>query len=87
MTPMKKVLLILMVLTVYVLHQDFWNWLNAHAIFGFIPVGLAYHAGFSVLCAAMMAVLVKCAWPHDLEVVEPTKPSDPDLGPDNKAAK
>ena len=45
---------------VYVLHQDFWNWKKADPlVFGFLPIGLAYHAGYSVLAAVMMAVLVK----------------------------
>jgi len=36
-------------------------------VFGFLPVGLAYHAGYSILAAIMMAVLVKVAWPEHLE--------------------
>jgi hypothetical protein len=40
-------------------------------VFGFLPIGLAYHAGYSVLAAIMMAVLVKWAWPKHLESVEP----------------
>ena len=40
---MKKLLLLLAVLVVYVLHQDFWNWKQSDPlIFGFLPVGLAY---------------------------------------------
>jgi Protein of unknown function (DUF3311) len=68
---MKKLLLFLLVAGVYVLHQDFWNWKNADLVFGFLPVGLAYHAGYSILAAIMMAVLVKFAWPKHLENVEP----------------
>lgn len=64
---MKKLLLFLMIAAVYVLHQDYWNWKNADVIFGFLPVGLAYHAGYSILAAVMMAVLVKTAWPSHLE--------------------
>jgi len=66
---MKRVLLVLMVLAVYCLHQDVWNWKNAELI-SILPVGLAYHAGFSVLCAVMMFVLVATAWPEHLEVEE-----------------
>ena len=40
-------------------------------IFGFLPIGLAYQAGYSILAAAMMAVLVRVAWPKHLENVEP----------------
>jgi hypothetical protein len=72
MKPTKTILLTLLVLAVYVLHQDSWNWTKAEPlVFGFLPVGLAYHAGYSVLCAIAMAVLVKFAWPKHLEKVEP----------------
>jgi len=60
------------VLAVYVLHQDSWNWAKAEPlVFGFLPVGLAYHAGYSILAAITMAVLVKFAWPKHLENVAP----------------
>ena len=69
---MKKLLLILLVATVYVLHQDFWNWQRIEPlVFGFLPVGLAYHVAYSILAACMMAVLVRFAWPKHLEKVEP----------------
>ncbi len=64
---MKKFLLFVMIAVVYVLHQDYWNWKNGDVVLGFLPVGLAYHAGYSILAAIMMAVLVKFAWPKDLE--------------------
>jgi hypothetical protein len=70
---MKKILLLLLVAGVYVLHQDFWNWKNSEVVLVFLPVGLAYHAGYSILAAITMAVLVKFAWPKHLENVEPDK--------------
>src|ERR1051326_702364 len=68
--PMKW-LLTLMVLLVYVLHQDVWFWHDRTLVLGFLPIGLAYHAGYSILAALMMAVLVRFAWPRHLEDVEP----------------
>jgi hypothetical protein len=69
---LKTFLLTTLVAVVYALHQDFWNWKQADPlIFGFLPIGLAYHAGYSVLAAATMAVLVWRAWPKHLENVEP----------------
>jgi len=69
---MKRLLLTLLVVAVYMLHQDYWNWKQAQPlIFGFLPVGLAYHAGYSILAAITMAVLVKFAWPVHLENVQP----------------
>jgi hypothetical protein len=64
----RKALLILMVLAVYVLHQDFWNWRRIEPlVFGLLPAGLAYHIGYSILASIMMAILVRCAWPSHLE--------------------
>ncbi len=52
----------------YALHQDFWFWRSAHPlVFGFLPVGLAYHAGFTLAAAALIALLVRVAWPSHLE--------------------
>src|SRR6266513_2836044 len=53
----RKLFLSLMVLAVFLLHQDCWNWKKAEPfVFGFLPVGLAYHAGYAVLAAIMMAL-------------------------------
>ena len=69
---LKTFLLTALVVAIYVLHQDFWNWKQAEPLlFGFLPIGLAYQAGYSILAAAMMAVLVSTVWPKHLESVEP----------------
>ena len=70
----RNLALTLLVIAVYVLHQDFWNWKKAQPLtFGFLPPGLAYHAGYSILAAVTMAILVKFAWPAHLENVQPEK--------------
>jgi hypothetical protein len=75
---MKKYLLFLLVLALYVLHQDFWNWDQAQPlIFGFMPIGLAYHAAYSCAASALMWVFVKLAWPAHLEKVEPSRDDNP----------
>ena len=66
----KKFLLTLLILAVFLLHQDFWNWRNGGLVFGFLPVGLAYHAAYAIAAACLMAMLVKFAWPADLEQME-----------------
>ena len=69
---MKTILLTLLVATGYLLHQDFWNWKKIEPLlFGFMPIGLAYHAAYSFAAAALMWVFVKFAWPAHLEKVEP----------------
>lgn len=51
------------VLVLAVLHQDFWLWDDATLVFGFMPVGLAYHAGFSLAAGVLWLVVAKNAWP------------------------
>jgi Protein of unknown function (DUF3311) len=65
---MKKLLLILAVVALYALHQDFWFWRTAHPlVFGFIPIGLFYQACYSGAASLLMWLLVKFAWPGHLE--------------------
>lgn len=64
----KHAWLALAVVAVYLLHQDFWLWRSARPlVFGFLPVGLFYHACYSVLAALLMWLLVRHAWPARLE--------------------
>jgi Protein of unknown function (DUF3311) len=68
---MKRTLLVLAVIGVYLIHQDFWNWAQAEPLlFGFLPIGLWYHAVYSLLASALMWLLVKFAWPKSLEEIE-----------------
>lgn len=68
---MKKFFIFLLIAAVYVAHQDFWNWRTAEPmVFGFLPIGLAYHAAYSIAAAIMMAILVKFAWPKGLDEQE-----------------
>ena len=65
---MKRALLVIIVSALYLLHQDFWYWRAAHPlVFGFIPIGLFYHACFTVAVSLVMWMLVKQAWPSHLE--------------------
>jgi len=57
----------LLVVILAILHQDFWFWDDARLVFGFMPVGLAYHALYSLLAAGIWALAVKFAWPENLE--------------------
>ena len=67
MSP-RRILLVALVIGVYLLHQDFWWWRTAEPLlFGFLPIGLFYHACYSVAAAAVMWLLVKYAWPSHLE--------------------
>lgn len=61
------------VLIVFALHQDIWNWQRSGPLWlEMLPPGLTYHLGYSVLAAITMALLVKFAWPAELEAEDDT---------------
>jgi hypothetical protein len=64
---MKKILLVVAVVALYILHQDIWFWRSSRLVLGFIPVGLYYHGWFSVAASLLMWLLVTYAWPSHLE--------------------
>jgi len=57
-----------LIILLAILHQDFWWWDDGQTmVAGFIPIGLAYHAGVSVAAAALWALAVRYCWPHDVD--------------------
>jgi hypothetical protein len=63
----KKGIIFLVFLVLFLLHQDCWNWDNANLVFGFMPVGLAYHTCYSLVAALFWGIVMKVAWPVELE--------------------
>ncbi len=55
------------VAVLYVLHQDIWFWRDARLVFGVLPIGLFYHAAFTVVTSLALVVLVRLLWPSDLD--------------------
>ena len=56
------------VAALYLLHQDYWFWDSARPlVFGFLPIGLFYHAVYSLAVAVLMWALIRYAWPAHLE--------------------
>jgi hypothetical protein len=49
-------------IVLYLLHNDVWLWGNPTIVLG-LPVGLLYHAVYCLVVAALMAMLVRFAWP------------------------
>ena len=59
---------LLVIGVIYAAHQDLWFWREARPlVFGFLPVGLAYHGAYCVAGALLMWALTRFAWPGDLE--------------------
>ena len=64
----QRLLLILAIVALYLLHQDFWLWRTARPlVFGFLPVGLAWHGAYCVAVVLLMWWLTRTAWPSHLE--------------------
>jgi hypothetical protein len=56
-----------LILLLIVLHQDFWFWNDATIVFGFLPIGLAYHIGLSLAAAGVWWLATTYAWPVEDE--------------------
>ena len=56
-------ILCVLILVLLVLHQDNWFWTDGRLVFGFIPMGLFYHACLSVAAALMWWWATKYCWP------------------------
>ena len=66
---MKTVLWILVAILI-VAHQDFWNWNDSTLVFGFIPIGLAYHMVISMAAGIVWFLMCNLAWPKHLDEIE-----------------
>jgi hypothetical protein len=63
-----KTMAVVLVIALYVLHQDIWFWRQARPLmFGVLPIGLAYHAAFTLVTALVLLLLVRVWWPAGLE--------------------
>lgn len=51
-----------------VVHQDFWWWDSRQLVFGFIPIGLAWHALISVAASIVWYLATVHCWPRALQV-------------------
>ena len=54
-----------LVLLLLVLHQDNWFWTDDTLVFGFMPIGLFWHACISIAASATWWLATKIAWPLD----------------------
>ena len=57
----------LLFVVMFFAHQDFWWWDDSSMVFGFLPVGLAFHGFFSIGCAFLGWLAISKAWPTELE--------------------
>ncbi len=64
---MRSPIVIAVLIIFAVLHQDFWFWDDGTLVMGFMPVGLFYHALYSLVAATFWCLMVKYAWPSHIE--------------------
>jgi hypothetical protein len=70
----RRTILVVATVTLYALHQDIWFWRTARPlVFGFMPIGLFYHACFSAAAALLLGALVRFAWPRHLDPDEESR--------------
>lgn len=61
---MKRTLFWIALVALMILHHDWWFWSDPTLLFGFLPIGLAYHALISLAAGALWAVAVFYAMPE-----------------------
>ena len=49
-----------------ILHQDVWFWDSQTVVVG-LPIGMAYHVVFSIVVALAFSLVLKYAWPAEVE--------------------
>lgn len=52
-----------LVVLLLVLHQDNWFWTDGRLVFGFMPIGLFWHACISVAATLTWFLATRIAWP------------------------
>jgi len=61
-----------------ILHHDSWWWeAKEPLVFGFVPIGLAWHALISLAAAGVGLVAVKTCWPDHLDDETSSDNSEP----------
>ena len=77
----RRALVWFLVLILFVVHQDWWWWDNRTLVLGFLPIGLFYHALFSIAAAGVWALANTFAWPEEIEAwAAAGDPDTPDQG-------
>ena len=64
---MKRIVFWIALVALMILHHDWWFWNDGRLLFGFMPVGLAYHALISLAAGGLWAYAVLFALSEYLE--------------------
>lgn len=58
-----------LVLLLLIVHQDFWFWESETLVFGFMPIGLLFHALISLAAGVTWFLATKHCWPAELDAL------------------
>jgi hypothetical protein len=58
-----------LLLVVYLLHNDLWIWDDRRLVLG-LPVGLLYHLGYCLLASLTLWLLIRHAWPSEVDAAD-----------------
>tara|TARA_Y100001978_G_scaffold171932_1_gene161954 strand:+ start:226 stop:477 length:252 start_codon:yes stop_codon:yes gene_type:complete len=67
-----------------ILHQDNWFWTDSTLVFGFMPVGLLYHAVISFAAACLWFAAILLIWPSGVD--QAASSDDPSQNKNQEAA-
>lgn len=73
---MKRITFWIALVVLMILHQDWWFWNDGRLLFGFLPIGLGYHALISLAAGGLWAWAVFFALAEYLEDDEPATTPD-----------
>lgn len=70
----------------FVLHQDSWWWGDGTLVLGWLPIGLAWHVGFSLAAGLLWVAANRWAWPYEIEAWADESPADEEPAIDSNAS-
>ena len=65
-----KLVIWILVAGLIIAHQDYWNWTDDTLFWGFLPIGLAYHIGLSLVASCVWLFACSFAWPKGVDDFE-----------------
>jgi hypothetical protein len=79
-----KYLAALLILGLFVAHQDYWQWNRKELVFGFLPHTIAWHGGLCVMTSLVWVWITATCWPRSLDALDVEDPGPVVHGNDGK---
>ena len=69
-----KLTLIVLIALLLIFHQDNWYWNDGRLVWGFMPIGLFYHAGISLAAALVWLLTAIFLCPKEIDATGDAPP-------------